>query len=612
MSLSLSLKWRPQKFSDLEGQAPVRQILTNALQSPSIHPALIFSGPKGTGKTSCARILAKALICEDKQNTEPCCQCRLCLSVQEGHDMDVIEIDGASNNGVDAIRDLKDSVQYMPSSGKYRIYIIDEVHMLSQSAFNSLLKTLEEPPSHVVFIMATTELRKIPATVLSRCQLLHFRPISGELIQKNLKKICTAENITIEESALWLIAEQAQGSMRDSLVLLDQMSCLGNKNISSEMIVQSLGLTQRSILNSLLKSLIEKNTQEILSLLRTLDSIDPHTLLNNLLVQIRNLVILKLTEDQNSSLVFLIPEEKKLLKELAQTINIEDAHLLFDMCLKGREDLSRSFSAQITLEMVLIRMSQYPNVEPLLSRNKQSSQQTPADSKKPQKNKTSESLKPAETPFNQTAQKKLKASGENLKPPSQKDKVPPMDDSLKKTSQQKATRPLSPLSSTESDVRKTSPSQKHIPSTKPYSSDSSRFHSSGDSQKQWKSFLHFIQEKDPRTAVEVGSFSLHQFNEKELTLSYPKSLLLLKEKTKNTKFLNSLNQHLMNFFDKKLHCKFIPTEEKSIYTQKSKKAEELHKKKMEKAQKHHIAQKITNLFQAQIIENKPSHLTKDI
>ena len=609
--MSLSLKWRPQKFSDLEGQAPVRQILTNALQSPSIHPALIFSGPKGTGKTSCARILAKALICEDKQNSEPCCQCHLCSSVQEGHDMDVIEIDGASNNGVDAIRDLKDSVQYMPHSGKYRIYIIDEVHMLSQSAFNSLLKTLEEPPSHVVFIMATTELRKIPATVLSRCQLLHFRPISGELIQKNLKKICTAENIKIEESALWLIAEQAQGSMRDSLVFLDQMSCLGNKKISSEMIEQSLGLTQRSILNSLLKSLIEKKTQEILSLIQTLDSIDPHTLLNNLLVQIRNLVMLQLTEDQNSSLVFLIPEEKKLLKELAQTINIEDAHLLFDMCLKGREDLSRSFSAQITLEMVLIRMSQYPHVEPLLSRNRQDPQQAPVDSKK---NKASESSKPSATAFNQPAQKKLKTSGENLKPSSQKDKASSVDNQLKKTPQKNTTTPFSSVSAVESGNCNSPSPQKHIPSTKPlsHSPNFSRCLSDDGPQKQWNNFLHFIQEKDPRTAAEVGSFSLHQLNEKELTLSYPKSLLLLKEKTKNTKFLDSLNQHLMKFFDKKLHCKFIPTEEKSIYTQKSKKAEELYKKKMDKAQKHHIAQKITNLFQAQIIENKPSHFTKDI
>ena len=562
MSLSLSLKWRPQKFSDLEGQAPIRQILTNALQSQSIHPALIFSGPKGTGKTSCARILAKALICENRQNSEPCCQCRLCLSIQEGHDMDVVEIDGASNNGVDAIRDLKDSVQYMPSSGKYRIYIIDEVHMLSQSAFNSLLKTLEEPPSHVVFIMATTELRKIPATVLSRCQLLHFRPISGELVQKNLKKISNIEKIKIEDSALWLIAEQAQGSMRDALVLLDQMSCLGNKNILSKMIVQSLGLTQRSVLNSILKALIKKNTQEILSIIQTLDSIDPHTLLNNLLVQIRNLVILKLTKDQNSSLVFLIPEEKKLLQELSQTINIEDAHLLFDMCLKGREDLSRSFDAQITLEMVLIRMSQYSNVEPLLSRNIQNPQSnSPSDTKK------SKSFQTQPGAFNQVSQKEQKVTQNNSKPPSHKTKE----------AQKKSLSSSTPTQSNKTPQQHPSPSSR--------SSTDSQFNSNSKSQKQWNSFINFIQEKDPRTAAEVGSFSLHQLNETELTLSYPKSLILLKEKTKNTKFLNCLNQHLIKFFDKKLQCKFIPTEKESIYTQKSKQAEELYKKKIEKCSK---------------------------
>lgn len=367
--LALSLKWRPQTFAQIEGQESIQKTLINAIKSNSIHPALIFSGPKGTGKTSTARILAKALCCRQRKNGEPCNQCSSCLSIQNGNDIDVMEIDGASNNNVDTIRDLRVSVQYMPSQGHLRIYIIDEVHMLSQSAFNALLKTLEEPPSHVHFILATTELRKIPATVSSRCQIFHFRPISNNIIQKRLKEICKAENIQIENEALWIITEQAQNSMRDAQILLDQMACLENKKITSENTIQVLGLTRRSVLNSILKSLIHKDTKHILSLINSLSFVDAQTFLNRLLIQIRNLLIIKLTKDAPSSFVFLMESEKEFLNKLAKNVSSENLHFLFDMCLKGCEDLRKSFDPHITLEMVLLRMSQAPFIEPLLARN---------------------------------------------------------------------------------------------------------------------------------------------------------------------------------------------------------------------------------------------------
>ena len=370
----LSLKWRPQSFSELEGQKPIQQILTHAVKSDSLHPALIFAGPKGTGKTSTARILAKALRCENRTTHEPCNQCASCKAIQDGSDMDVIEIDGASNNGVDAIRHLRDSVQYMPTSGSKRIYIIDEVHMLSQSAFNALLKTLEEPPAHITFVMATTELRKIPSTVASRCQIFNFRPISPPVIQKRLRAICKAENIQIDDEALWLIVEQSERSMRNAQVLLDQMACFGNKKISSHMIVSALGLSHRSLLNSVLTALIQKKSDHILSLMDDLALVDPQIFLNNLLIQIRNILMIKMVE--NPSWLFLMESEKKLLKELTQNISNEEIHFLFDMALKGREDLMKSFDPHITLEMILLRMSQAPQIEEFLSRDIEADKQT--------------------------------------------------------------------------------------------------------------------------------------------------------------------------------------------------------------------------------------------
>ena len=361
----LSLKWRPQTFSEIEGQKPIQKILTQALQKKSLHPALIFSGTKGTGKTSTARIVAKSLRCEKKDSYEPCNKCASCLGINNGSDMNVIEIDGASHNGVDAIRNLKDSIQYMPSSGDKKIYIIDEVHMLSQSAFNALLKTLEEPPGHVIFIMATTELRKIPSTVLSRCQIFNFRPIPPALIEKRLQQICKAEKIQIDDEALWLIVEQSQQSMRDAQVLLDQMASFSNKKISSDMVINVLGLHNRSFLNSLVEAIVKKDSTRVLSFMPELAQINPEDFLNTFLTQIRNLLMIQVAKDPKW--IFLMEAEKDFLEKLAKQTTAEDLHLLFDMCLKGRQDLRKSFDPHIALEMVLLRMSQAPRIESLFT-----------------------------------------------------------------------------------------------------------------------------------------------------------------------------------------------------------------------------------------------------
>ena len=266
----IARKWRPKNFSELIGQKHISQTLENALKSDRMPHALLFTGPRGTGKTSTARILAKSLRCPESKNFVPCNDCSECDDINLGRAVNVVEIDGASNNGVDAIRELRETVGYMPSTGKYKVYIIDEVHMLSGSAFNALLKTLEEPPEHVIFVMATTEVQKIPATILSRCQRFDFRRIPLRLITDHLEDICKRESVSAETEALWLIARQGDGSMRDSQSLLEQVISFCDGKLTSAKVTEVLGLTDRSLLVKIIGALVDRNSQVALDVVHGL------------------------------------------------------------------------------------------------------------------------------------------------------------------------------------------------------------------------------------------------------------------------------------------------------------------------------------------------------
>ena len=359
----IARKWRPQSFDQLVGQDHIAQTLINALKSSRLPHALLFTGPRGTGKTSSARILAKSLRCPNAVDFVPCNTCSECNDIGAGRSLDVIEIDGASNNGVDAIRELRETVGYMPSSGKNKVYIVDEVHMLSTSAFNALLKTLEEPPSHVTFVLATTEIQKIPNTILSRCQRFDFRTISTRNIVDRLKEICDADGVNVEVDALWAVARQAGGSMRDSQSLLDQVITFCSGEVTLDAVIRVLGLTDRTLLINTLHALVERNEQAAIETAQSIfqSGSDPKVFIQDLLEEIRNLLFVKIGKE-SAQLVDLPESELNELTELSEKLGDHDIHLLFDMTLKGSTDIHRSQDPRIVLEMLLLRMVSAPRI----------------------------------------------------------------------------------------------------------------------------------------------------------------------------------------------------------------------------------------------------------
>jgi len=363
--LVLARKYRPQTFEEVIGQDHITRTLANAISSDRVAHAILFSGPRGTGKTTVARILAKTMNCKKGPAPIPCNECRSCNEITSGRAVDVFEIDGASNNSVDQIRELRENVRYMPAHSLYKIYIIDEVHMLSTSAFNALLKTLEEPPSHVMFIFATTEPNKIPITILSRCQRHDFRRISLESISKHMSLLCSKEGIDIEDESLELIAREADGSMRDALSLLDQvMACLEG-TITNDRIVDILGVIDRKNLFAISSAIISGNVSAILDILDDIyvHGHDMKKLYSDLVEHFRNLLVVKMG-NKISKLVDLPAHEIDLMAN--QVKDISEAYLNQVFNILFNEETTIRFSAQpkIALEMAFIKMFQ---IKPALS-----------------------------------------------------------------------------------------------------------------------------------------------------------------------------------------------------------------------------------------------------
>ena len=357
---SIYRKWRPQFFEDIVGQKHITRTLMNAIKLNRITHAYIFSGPRGVGKTTTARILAKALNCIEGPADHPCNKCNQCLRINSGQSMDVIEIDGASNRGIDEIRELRSKIGFAPAEGKYKVYIIDEVHMLTNEAFNALLKTLEEPPSQVLFIFATTAPQKVPNTILSRCQCFNFRRISiGEIVEK-LKKIVEKEKLNIDLPSLRLIAESATGSMRDAESILDQVIAFGEKKTTYEDVVEILGIIPQQLFFQLTTAIADSNTSAGLALINKLvkEGVDLHQLVEDMILYIHKLSLIKIFDDK-SDFKNPLPAEKpsEEMTALAMKIDMEIMMNIIEELNKIEERIKYNHYPWILLELFMVKMT---------------------------------------------------------------------------------------------------------------------------------------------------------------------------------------------------------------------------------------------------------------
>lgn len=355
-------KYRPKCFADVYGQDHVVSTLKNELSENKISHAYLFTGSRGTGKTTCAKILAKAVNCENMQDGEPCNRCEICKGMDNGTIYDIVEIDAASNNGVDNIRDLREEANYTPSRGKYRVYIIDEVHMLSIGAFNALLKILEEPPAHVIFILATTEVHKIPATILSRCQRFDFKRIQPETMAVRLKQVAGLENLTITDDAAVLIARIADGALRDGLSILDQCSSRSS-NIDSDLVSQVAGLAGREALYSLADCISSQNSSKAVELIAQLyeNSYDMERLCVEMINHFRNYLVVK-TVKNNRELIVCTDNEYESLVESAKNFTLEKIIFSLDLFQTTLTKIKGGANSRIEMEMTFIKLCQ-PKLE---------------------------------------------------------------------------------------------------------------------------------------------------------------------------------------------------------------------------------------------------------
>ncbi len=355
--------WRPQVFADLVGQEHISRTLTNAIKADRVAHAFLFTGLRGVGKTTAARILAKALNCEKGPTPEPCNKCTNCSEITEGRSVDVLEIDGASNTGVDDVREIIENVRYQPAKSTYKIYIIDEVHMLSNSAFNALLKTLEEPPPHVKFVFATTDPQKLPATVQSRCQRYDFRRIPLGLVVERLRAIAKKQKLKISDQVLFTLAREGEGSMRDAQSLLDQISAGAEGAISDEDALAALGIADRSVVYEIGAAIVDRDPTRALEALDGVHRLgcDMRRLTRDLLEHFRNLTVAHVS--RGKLLPELPDEEIETVRAQAKSFQPTDADRCFRLLLQTDDEVARSAYPKLVLEMSVLKLA---SLEPLV------------------------------------------------------------------------------------------------------------------------------------------------------------------------------------------------------------------------------------------------------
>ncbi len=355
--LAMARKWRPKSFDDLVGQEHVARTITNAIESGRLHHAFLFTGTRGVGKTTSARILARTLNCTG-EGKRPCGKCQACLEMDEGNSLDVVEMDGASNSRVEDIRSIIDQVKYAPMNRQYRVIVIDEVHMLSKNAFNALLKTLEEPPPHIIFIMATTEVNKVPPTILSRVLRFDFRRISPEAIVDRLKYICSQEGISARDEALRVVAEKADGSMRDALTLFDQVYAFSNGEIDLETAREALGIPPEELFGELVRAIGAHDSkgcvETVIGFHRK--GIEIPDFLEGFLRYLRNLLLASIG-DMPAEEIGVSPETLASLREAADPFSLGDLLRLTRIALDLRQEVRYASDPRVAVELGLLRMA---------------------------------------------------------------------------------------------------------------------------------------------------------------------------------------------------------------------------------------------------------------
>jgi DNA polymerase-3 subunit gamma/tau len=350
----LARKYRPQAFEAMTGQEHVVRTIENAIKLDRVAHAYLFAGPRGVGKTTAARLLARALNCEKGPTAQPCGTCRACTEIRDGTSTDVAEIDGASNNGVENVREIRENAKYLPQRDRYKIYIIDEVHMLSQAAFNALLKTLEEPPGHVKFIFATTEAHKLPDTILSRCQRHNFRRISAAAMLKRLQEICAEEKVKVSGSALSLIVRQAEGGMRDALSLLDQILSACGTTPTDEEVAEALGAIDRTVVHGLAVALVQRDAGKLLAAVEEVwnRGVDMRRLAEDLAHHLRHVFVAKATGQAPEELA---DADRDAVVALSRDADAAQLARLFDVVHGAVWEVARAPQPKLALEMALLK-----------------------------------------------------------------------------------------------------------------------------------------------------------------------------------------------------------------------------------------------------------------
>ncbi len=534
--LVLARKSRPQNFDEVVGQKSVVKTLQNSLIRDRVAHAIMFSGVRGVGKTTLARIMAKAINCEQGPAKNPCNTCASCKEITAGSALDIYEIDGASNRGIQEIRELKEKIRFLPTSMKYKIIIIDEVHMLTTEAFNGLLKTLEEPPAHVFFMFATTELHKIPITILSRCQRYELKRVSAEDLSTHLNKLAAEDGVTLEQGALDLIVRESEGSVRDGLSLLDQVFSYGEKEIVVDDVIQVLGLVSRDIIINLTTALLDKDAAGALQALEeTFDfGVDLKRFTTDLLTAFRTLILCKIQGCEE--LIDIPTQELKQFKDLADKHSLQTFHMKLNLMMQGVEEMRYSTQPRLSLESTFLKIIQADDIVPvsqLLGKLDKLLEGNPLPNQQPTTEEVQSVKKKQPIPERQAD----KSSAPKAQPApvtvAKKTAVPPPREEQPPLPEEKNTPPI-PVQ------------QKNNPVPHPHEHDVRR---------DWPKFIEHVKDRKLWMAQDLqrASSSREKDGELQITFTESENCTLLRQK-ENAKLLT---EFILDFFQKNLTLRFI-------------------------------------------------------